>query len=125
MKRDKILFWVFTILFCLPLTMSGFFMLLGAINGPNPEMAEGIRKIGYPLSIFWILGPLKLLGVAALLIPGYPRIKEWAYSGFTFNLLGAIVSHIAAGQALPEFIGPIILLGILGGSYYFKNRLAA
>ena len=39
----------------------------------------------------------KILGVIAILIPGYPRLKEWAYAGLAFDLIGATYAQIAKG----------------------------
>ena len=49
-----------------------------------------------------------MLGVAAILYPGFPRLKEWAYAGFTFDMLSAMYSgyivarppHVAANGSL-------------------------
>jgi hypothetical protein len=27
--------------------------------------------------------------------PAFPRLKEWAYAGILFNMIGATVSHVA------------------------------
>jgi len=39
-----------------------------------------------------IIGFWKVLGGIALLAPGFPRLKEWAYAGIFFNMTGAAVS---------------------------------
>ncbi|SMG65112.1 conserved hypothetical protein, partial [methanotrophic bacterial endosymbiont of Bathymodiolus sp.] len=51
--------------------------------------------LGYPSYLLPFLGVAKLLGILAILIPGFPRIKEWAYAGLTFDLVGAMYSSIA------------------------------
>ena len=40
-----------------------------------------IERLGYPLYLLLILGIWKLLGAVALVIPRFPRLKEWAYAG--------------------------------------------
>ncbi|MEI9810089.1 MAG: DoxX family protein [Bacteroidota bacterium] len=42
----------------------------------------------------------QIAGAAAILIPGYPGVKEWAYAGLLFDLVGATYSIIASGQSL-------------------------
>jgi len=56
---------------------------------------EGMMKLGYPAYIIPALGLGKVLAIVAILWPGFPRLKEWAYAGIFFNMLGAIVSHVA------------------------------
>ncbi|MDQ3020367.1 MAG: DoxX family protein [Bacteroidota bacterium] len=64
----------------------------------------------------------KFLGSIAFLIPGFPRIKEWAYAGFAFDLTGAIYSSISVGDPpvnwIPAFTGYILL----AGSYIFYHK---
>jgi uncharacterized membrane protein YphA (DoxX/SURF4 family) len=55
--------------------------------------------LGYPLYFIMILGVWKVLGTIALLVPGFPRLKEWAYAGIFFNMTGAAISHAVSGSA--------------------------
>src|SRR5262249_16692399 len=52
----------------------------------RPETIEGMKLLGYPLYFVMILGVWKVLGSVALVIPGSPRAKEWAYAGIFFNM---------------------------------------
>jgi len=64
------------------------------------------------------------LGIIAILVPGFPRIKEWAYAGFTFDLLGATISMIVTGFAVADWAQMFIFIAILAVSYiYFHKRL--
>ncbi|REK52782.1 MAG: hypothetical protein C6W55_15155 [Thermobacillus sp.] len=56
-----------------------------------------MTKIGYPLYVLTILGVWKLLGAAALVVPVFPRLKEWAHTGIFFLMTGAALSHVMAG----------------------------
>jgi len=58
----------------------------------------GVLDLGYPRYVVTLLGVWKLLGVLAILWPGFPRLKEWAYAGIAFDLSGAAVSHLAVGD---------------------------
>jgi uncharacterized membrane protein YphA (DoxX/SURF4 family) len=84
---------------------------------------KGFADIGYPAYLVPFLGIAKLLGVIAILIPGFPKIKEWAYAGLMFDLLGAVYSIRAAGISienwLPVFIP--ITIGVLSYVYYQKK----
>lgn len=82
-------YWVTTgiLVFCMT---GGVFELLAL----KPTM-DGIMKLGYPAYIIPALGLGKVLAILAILWPGLPRLKEWAYAGIFFNMVGAIVSHVA------------------------------
>jgi hypothetical protein len=54
--------------------------------------------LGYPLYFFRILGFWKVLGAIAILVPRFPRLKEWAYAGIFFDLTGAAASVAAVGS---------------------------
>lgn len=105
-------YWISTGLFCLVLTFSA--VMHGFRVGP---MLESMTALGYPPYFMTILGVAKFLGVTALLVPGRPLLKEWAYAGFAFNLLGATATHTFVGDPLSEFVGPVALLGIGAISY--------
>jgi hypothetical protein len=56
-----------------------------------------VPLLGYPMYFFGILGFWKVLGAIAILAPGFPRLKEWAYAGIFFDLTGAAASCAAVG----------------------------
>ena len=106
------LYWPTTGLFCLALGFSS--VMHGFQISP---MLEEMVKLGYPPYFMSILGAAKFLGVVALLAPAWPLLKEWAYAGFTFNLLGATGTHVVVGDPFSEMLGPIVLLAVLVVSY--------
>jgi hypothetical protein len=119
MKRINILYWIFTGLF-------GGFMLFSAI--PDilmvPDAIEFVsNKLGYPQYIITFLGVAKALGVIAILIPGYPRIKEWAYAGLFFDLIGATFSVICVEGLQPgtAFMALPFAMGTISYFYYHKR----
>ena len=65
----------------------------------RPETIDGMKQLGYPVYFVMILGFWKLLGSLAHVIPGFPRVKEWAYAGIFFNMTGAAVSHLVCQDA--------------------------
>jgi hypothetical protein len=119
-KRDAVLFWVFTGLF-------SAFMLTSTI--PNimstPEWVEIFKQLGYPLYMLPFIGVAKLLGIVALLVPGFARLKEWAYAGLFFDLTGAVYSGLAVGGFDPLMLVMLIpyTLGTL--SYVYHHRMLA
>jgi uncharacterized membrane protein YphA (DoxX/SURF4 family) len=86
---------------------------------PEEEVVK-ITHLGYPVYFLTILGIWKILGVAAVLIPQFPRLKEWAYAGFFFAMSGAAISHIALGDAMNEIFPSLLLLFLTVVSWYFR-----
>jgi uncharacterized membrane protein YphA (DoxX/SURF4 family) len=72
----------------------------------QPPFYPVMIALGYPPYFATILGTAKLLAAAALLTPGFPRLKEWAYAGILINMIGACASHLAAGDPLTTIIAP-------------------
>jgi hypothetical protein len=102
MRARSIAYWVTTVLFAVAIGASGIADLVHA-----PPIVEGLGLLGYPTYLMTLLGVWKLLGVVAILAPRFPRLKEWAYAGFFFELSGATFSHLAAGIGSPA--APIAL----------------
>ena len=115
MKRRMLVYWLTTGLFCAVLGFSGF-----AHFRHLEPMVEAMTKLGYPVYFMTILGSAKLLGVTVLLAPGRPLLKDWAYAGFAFNLLGATASHALTGDPLSETIRPAGLLVLVAASYLLR-----
>ena len=118
MKKINILYWVFTGLFA-------FFMFGSAI--PDilimPMAVEGFKGIGFPAHLVPFLGWAKALGVIAILVPGYPRIKEWAYAGLMYDVIGAIYS-VAFVEPISTWAPMLIIpaVGLLSYLYYHKRQ---
>ncbi len=77
----------------------------------RPETIEGMKLLGYPVYFVVIIGFWKLLASVALVAPGFPGVKEWAYAGIFFNMTGAAVSHIVSSSA-PWHVA--VMLGLTG-----------
>ncbi|HMK05573.1 MAG TPA: DoxX family protein [Ferruginibacter sp.] len=116
-KRIKILYWVFTILFAGLMLTSAIPNILSA-----PEWVTIMEQLGYPKYLLPFLGVAKLLGVIALIVPGFPRIKEWAYAGFFFDLTGVVYSGIALGGFQPEMLYMLVWFGLGILSYVFFHK---
>ncbi len=117
MKKTKFIYWIFTSLFA-------FLMLGSAIPDifSVPVAVEGFQKMGMPAYLLPFLGIAKTLGVIAILIPGYPRIKEWAYAGLVFDLLGATFSIIASGQPASNWMFMALPIVLAAGSYTWYHK---
>lgn len=118
MKKTKITFWIITGLF-------SAFMLFSAIPDimlvPNAKTFMG--HLGFPDYFTRFIGIMKFLGIIAILIPGFPRIKEWAYAGLFFDLFGATYCLISADGFQPSALFMILPLGFLFASYYLFHKM--
>ena len=114
-KRNKIIYWVATIFLSLGMLAGGIQQML-QVGGYN----EIVTGLGYPLYLLSIIGVWKILGVAAILMPRLPLLKEWAYAGFFFVLSGAFISHLAVGQPFVEALPALILMVMTILSWYFR-----
>ena len=115
MRENTRIYWVLTGLFCLIMAAGGAANLLRA--APQVDVME---TLGYPAYLMTILGVAKLLGVAALIAPGRPILKEWAYAGFTIDMLGATASHAFVGDPIVATLVPLVVLSVGAGSYYSR-----
>lgn len=87
-----------------------------------PEAVAGFREMGYPAYLIPFLGWAKLLGVMAILVPGFARLKEWAYAGLFFDLLGATYSVLSIGKPLSAWSPMLVIIGVGIGSYVFYHK---
>jgi DoxX-like family len=69
-----------------------------------------LDHLGYPLYFAYILGVWHVAGAAAIVAPGFPRLKEWAYAGALFNWSGAVASHLLAGDGVEAWLTPLVFL---------------
>lgn len=116
MNARTISYWITTGLFSLAMGMSAGVYLSG-----QPFAIDAMtNRLGYPAFVLQILGLAKGLGAVSLLTPAFPKLKEWAYAGFTFNLIGAVWSHMAVGDPMSESVGPTVLLAVLIASYQLR-----
>jgi hypothetical protein len=118
MRSTKIWYWIFTGLFTAIMALSSIPNLM-----VNEQSIQIFTQLGYPVYLVAFLGLAKLLGVIALLVPGFPRIREWAYAGFAFDLIGATYSTIMTVGFHPNQMFMLIFFVLLGGSYYFYHKL--
>ena len=92
----------------------GFVLFTGgaAQLARRPENVEGMVRLGYPLYLTTILGFWKVLAAVALLVPRFPRLKEWAYAGAFFELTGASASWAFTDGNLGHVVGPLIFAAV-------------
>ena len=115
-NAKTIAYWATTglVVFCMT---GGIFELLGL-----ETTSEGIMRLGYPPYIIPALGLGKVLAILAILWPGVPRLKEWAYAGIVFNMIGATVSHIARNDPAWSIVVSVTIAAITFASWALRPQ---
>ena len=114
-KINKIIYWVSTVWLSLGMISSAIVQLIGV-----EEAVKSVTDLGYPAYLLKLLAVWKILGVIAVLAPGLPVVKEWAYAGFFFAMSGAFVSHLVMGDPVGEVVPSLLTLVLTVVSWYFR-----
>ena len=86
----------------------------------GPPVADVAAGLGYPVYVLWIIGIWKILGAITLAVPGFLRLKEWAYAGIVFELSGAAASLAACGR-FADAVAPLFLLALALTSWVLRR----
>ena len=118
-KAYKIAYYILTVLLSALMLFSAY----GSLKG-GADVEAMMTHLGYPMYVLTMLSYLKILGVVALWQTKFPNLREWAYAGFFFDMLGAGISFMAVGDPasayLPIFVMTIVLVL---GSYVCMRKL--
>ena len=102
-RQRLVAYWITTILGPASFVIGGVLFLTR-----GEQQVAQLAHLGYPPYLLSILGFWKLAGAVTVVLPGLPRLKEWAYAGFFFDLTGASASHAFAGDAVGEILAPLL-----------------
>jgi len=117
-KTLTIIYWVFTLLFVL------FMFYSATVELMQTESAKKVLvDLGYPIYLNYILGIAKIIGGIALLQWKFKTIKEWAYAGFTIDILGASGSAFFVGMGVGTAAFILVFLLPMLVSYYAWKKL--
>jgi uncharacterized membrane protein YphA (DoxX/SURF4 family) len=120
MQKNKIFFWVATVIIFL---FEGL-MPLSTLLFAHQYFNAGTKPLGYPDYFAYALIICKVLGATVVLLPQMPRlVKEWAYAGLTFNLIFATISHLVVDGTQVVSFFPLIILAILAVSYFYSGKV--
>lgn len=116
MEKKKLMwYWIITVILSFCLFTGG---LAQAVQ--VKEVIAGFKPLGYPTYFISLIGIWKMLGIVAILVPGFKLLKEWAYAGLFFVMSGAVISHIASGNITIQIIAPILLTIFTVLSWYLR-----
>src|SRR4030088_1013223 len=114
MKQRSIAYWTATDFLSCVIGISGILAITHA-----GLMMKALSHLGYPRYFSNLLGIGKLAGVFVLLVPGMPRLKEWAYVGCGITILSASYSHYSSGDGLMA-LEPLVTFAALVISYIYR-----
>ena len=117
MKKINIFYWIVMGLMSALMLLSAFPDIM-----KSADALEFFKHLGYPEYLLPFIGVAKILGVAAVLIPRFPKLKEWAYAGLTFDTFGAFYSHISRGDGAENFAPALVALILVLGSYALYTK---
>jgi hypothetical protein len=118
-KAVAVAYWTCTALTAFMFVSGGLAYALAV-----PDVVDGVIQLGFPLYFVRMLGVWKVLGGLAILAPGFPRLKEWAYAGILFDLIGAAVANSTMGDAMGaawwHVPAPLMVAAIMVGSWALR-----
>ncbi len=85
-----------------------------------PDVIQGVVALGFPVHFVVLLGVWKVLGSIAILVPGFPLIKEWAYAGIMFDLTGAASASLATGGEWWHVAAPLSIAVLVAASWALR-----
>ncbi len=114
MKKNTIIYWISTGLFCA-------FLLLTSISYLTDPKFEAIFKhLGFPQYFRVELAIAKLLGVLILLFPQIPlRSKEWTYTAFGITLISGLIADCNSSDPFGYIINVLFWFIVLVISYIY------
>jgi hypothetical protein len=110
-NAKTIAYWVVTIFGPASFVIGGYLHLTR-----DPQVMATLAHLGYPAYFATIMGVWKLLGAIAIVVPGFPRVKEWAYAGFFFDLTGAAATRVFVGDSAADVLAPLVFLALVMAS---------
>jgi hypothetical protein len=117
MKKIRIYYWITTGLIALLMAFSSISSIVS-----QSQALEFFKTISMPSYLIPFLSIAKLLGVIAILVPGHPRIKEWAYAGLLYDLIGAAWCNYSSGKTAGEWLPILIFVGLAFASYFLYHK---
>jgi uncharacterized membrane protein YphA (DoxX/SURF4 family) len=114
-RMRLIAYWVTTILGPASFVIGGVLALMG-----GEQIMATLSHLGYPSYFAIIQGVWKILGAITVVAPGFPRLKEWAYAGFFFDLTSAAASRAFVKDGWGDILAPLVFLALVVASWALR-----
>jgi hypothetical protein len=122
-ELTRLCYWLSTGLVAPGLLIGGLRFVAGV-----PDAVTTLAHLGYPAYVGPLIGVSKMLAALVIAAPRSARLKEWVYAGVTFDLGGAVISHLVVGDPPGVLIGPLATLALALTSWALRppeRKLAA
>jgi hypothetical protein len=116
-RHRTIAYWIATVLLAAENVLGGIWDVARI-----PYVRKDVVELGFPIYVLTILGTWKLLGAVAILVPRFPRLKEWAYAGMFFNYSGAVASQLTVGNGIGSWGYPLFVTMLVLASWRLRPR---
>ena len=111
----RVAYWICTLLVVFFVGSGGLAFALQV-----PDVVQGVVALGFPVHFVVLLGVWKVLGSIAIVVPGFPLIKEWAYAGIVFDLTGAASASMATGGEWWHVGAPLSIAALAVASWALR-----
>jgi putative oxidoreductase len=112
-KSKTIAVWVICVLLAALFAFAGLPKVMG-----DPRAVEGFAKGGFPDWFRLFIGAAEISGAVGLLIP---KLRFWAASGLFIIMIGAVTTHLRAGDSLDK-VAPAATALLLTGLIAWLSR---
>lgn len=117
-KSTKNIYFIVTGLFTVSMLMSSSMYFI-----KHEMVTDTFTRLGYPAYLVYPLAVAKILGLLAIWTKKSRTLKEWAYAGFFFDFILAVVAHLQAEDG--EFAAPLLMAVILLVSYIYDKKIVS
>lgn len=112
-QTQRIIMWTLSVL------LAALFVMGGGMKLAGGNLAEASEHFGYPIWFFYIIGVIELVGGVCLLIP---RVATEVGSFMIIIMLGALLSHLHAGDTFMKLLPALLTLLSLGGVTFLRGE---
>ena len=116
-KSRTLFYWITTIVSAIAFIVPGIGNVIHL-----PHFVSDMTHLGYPGYFLTIFGIWKIFGAIAIIIPGFKRLKEWAYAGMIFDLTGASYSRISSHDEVIMAVVPILITCVVFTSWFLRPQ---
>ncbi|MDB4985536.1 MAG: DoxX family protein [Myxococcaceae bacterium] len=112
-KSKTIAVWVICVLLAALFVFAGLPKVMS-----DPRAVEGFAKAGFPGWFLLFIGAAEIAGAVGLLIP---RLRFWAAAGLFIIMIGAVTTHLRAGDS-PDKVAPAATALVLTALIVWLSR---
>jgi uncharacterized membrane protein YphA (DoxX/SURF4 family) len=82
-----------------------------------------MHHLGVPEWFRWELSIGHIIGGLLIIIPVWPRLKEWTYAAMGVDYISATIAYVSVDGPVPNSFQPLVSLALLIVSYIFYHKI--